>query len=87
MGVHALGYVGTISEDDMQRVDRERYFGTGVIGKTGVERAYEDDLLGTVTAGNSSQTSDGAAAVALASVSPARTLAASSGAAPRPFLR
>jgi penicillin-binding protein 2 len=47
VGAHALGYVGTISEDDMQRVDRERYFGTGVIGKTGVERAYEDDLLGT----------------------------------------
>ena len=47
LGAHALGYVGTISADDMQRVDRERYFGTGVIGKTGVERAYEDDLLGT----------------------------------------
>ena len=47
VGAHALGYVGTISEDDMQRVDRERYFGTGVIGKTGVERAYEDTLLGT----------------------------------------
>jgi penicillin-binding protein 2 len=46
VGAHALGYVGTISEDDMQRVDRERYFGTGVIGKTGVERAYEDELLG-----------------------------------------
>jgi penicillin-binding protein 2 len=47
VGAHALGYVGTISADDMARVDRERYFGTGVIGKTGVERAYEDDLLGT----------------------------------------
>ncbi len=47
VGAHALGYVGTISEDDMKRLDRERYFGTGVIGKTGVERAYEDDLLGT----------------------------------------
>ncbi len=46
IGAHALGYVGTISEDDLERVDRERYFGTGVIGKTGVERAYEDDLLG-----------------------------------------
>ena len=46
IGAHALGYVGTISEDDMKRVDRERYFGTGVIGKTGVERAYEDELLG-----------------------------------------
>ena len=47
IGAHALGYVGTISEDDLARVDRERYFGTGVIGKTGVERAYEEDLLGT----------------------------------------
>ncbi len=47
VGAHALGYVGSISEQDLSRVDRERYFGTGVIGKTGVERAYEDDLLGT----------------------------------------
>ena len=46
VGAHALGYVGTISADDLGRVDRERYFGTGVIGKTGVERAYESDLLG-----------------------------------------
>jgi penicillin-binding protein 2 len=47
VGAHALGYVGTISEQDLSRVDRERYFGTGVIGKTGVESAYEDELLGT----------------------------------------
>ncbi len=46
VGAHALGYVGTISEEDLARVDRERYFGTGVIGKTGVERSYEDELLG-----------------------------------------
>ena len=46
IGAHALGYVGTISEDDLSRVDRERYFGTGVIGKTGIERAYEQQLLG-----------------------------------------
>lgn len=46
VGAHALGYVGTISEDDLVRVDRERYFGTGVIGKTGIERAYESELLG-----------------------------------------
>ena len=47
VGAHALGYVGTISEQDLSRVDRERYFGTGVIGKTGIESAYEGDLLGT----------------------------------------
>ncbi len=46
LGAHALGYVGTISEDDLSRLDKDRYFGTGVIGKTGIERAYEDDLLG-----------------------------------------
>ncbi len=46
IGAHALGYVSTISESDLSRVDRERYFGTGVIGKTGVESAYEDELLG-----------------------------------------
>ena len=46
LGAHALGYVGTISEDDLERIDRERYFGTGVIGKIGIERAYEDELLG-----------------------------------------
>lgn len=46
VGAHALGYVGTISEEDLARIDRERYFGTGVIGKTGIERAYEDVLLG-----------------------------------------
>lgn len=47
IGAHALGYVGTISEDDLTRLDKERYFGTGVVGKTGVERAYEDELLGS----------------------------------------
>ncbi len=46
IGAHALGYVGTISADDLERIDRERYFGTGVIGKTGIERAYEEQLLG-----------------------------------------
>ncbi len=46
LAAHALGYVGTISADDLSRVDRERYFGTGAIGKTGIERAYEDKLLG-----------------------------------------
>ncbi len=47
IGAHALGYVGTISEDDLTRLDMERYFGTGVVGKTGIERAYEDELLGS----------------------------------------
>jgi penicillin-binding protein 2 len=46
VGVHALGYVGSISEDDLKRVDPEDYFGTASIGKTGLERAYENLLHG-----------------------------------------
>jgi penicillin-binding protein 2 len=46
-GVHALGYVGSISEDDLKRIDPEEYFGTAAIGKTGLERSYEEQLHGT----------------------------------------
>ncbi len=47
VGVHALGYVGSISEEDLKRVDPEDYFGTASIGKTGLERAYESMLHGS----------------------------------------
>jgi len=47
VGVHALGYVGSISEDDLKRIDPEQYFGTAAIGKTGLERSYEEQLHGT----------------------------------------
>lgn len=46
LGVHALGYVGSISEDDLRRIDTEDYFGTAAIGKTGLERSYEDQMHG-----------------------------------------
>jgi penicillin-binding protein 2 len=46
VGVHALGYVGSISEEDLKRLDPAEYFGTAAIGKTGLERAYEDQLHG-----------------------------------------
>lgn len=46
IGAHALGYVGAIGEEDLPRVDQARYFGTGVIGKLGVERSWESELLG-----------------------------------------
>jgi penicillin-binding protein 2 len=45
-GVHAIGYVGAISEADQERIDVANYAGTTLIGKLGVERAYEDDLHG-----------------------------------------
>jgi penicillin-binding protein 2 len=46
VGVHALGYVGSISEEDLKRLDPAEYFGTATIGKTGLERAYEGQLHG-----------------------------------------
>ena len=47
IGVHALGYVGAISERDLQRIDRAAYSGTSLIGKLGVESTYEAPLHGT----------------------------------------
>ena len=47
LGVHALGYVSAISELDLQHIDRAAYSGTAVIGKLGVEAAYETQLHGS----------------------------------------
>lgn len=46
-GVHALGYVGAISEQDLTRIDEGEYAGTTLIGKIGVESSFEDELHGT----------------------------------------
>ncbi|HEY5102930.1 MAG TPA: penicillin-binding protein 2, partial [Steroidobacteraceae bacterium] len=46
VAVHALGYVGAISEIDLQHIDRAAYSGTALIGKLGVESAYEHQLHG-----------------------------------------
>lgn len=47
LGVHALGYVGAISELDLPRIDQAEYAGTSLIGKLGVESSYENELHGT----------------------------------------
>jgi penicillin-binding protein 2 len=47
LGVHALGYVGAISEADLEHIDRAAYEGTALIGKLGVEASYERALHGT----------------------------------------
>ena len=46
LAVHALGYVGAISEQDLKHIDRATYAGTSLIGKLGVESAYESQLHG-----------------------------------------
>ena len=46
MGVHAIGYVSAINEEDLRRIDTAEYAGTSLIGKLGVEAAYEAQLHG-----------------------------------------
>jgi penicillin-binding protein 2 len=46
LGVHALGYVAAISEQDLEHIDRAAYEGTTLIGRLGVEAAYEKQLHG-----------------------------------------
>jgi len=43
---HLIGYVGRIDEADAEKLDAARYAGTTHIGKTGIERSYEDVLHG-----------------------------------------
>ena len=47
VAVHALGYVGAISEQDLTRIDESEYAGTTLIGKVGVESSFEKQLHGT----------------------------------------
>jgi len=47
-GAHVVGYVGRIDEQELQRLDAADYSGTSHLGKTGVEKAYEDELHGKV---------------------------------------
>jgi penicillin-binding protein 2 len=46
MAVHAVGYVSAINEQDMKQIDTDEYAGTSLIGKLGVEAAYEQQLHG-----------------------------------------
>jgi penicillin-binding protein 2 len=48
LGVHAMGYVGRISQQDLTRVERADYHGLLHIGKLGLEASYEESLRGTV---------------------------------------
>jgi penicillin-binding protein 2 len=43
---HVLGYVGRINEEELQTLNSGDYAGIRFIGKQGIERQYEDVLLG-----------------------------------------
>jgi penicillin-binding protein 2 len=44
---HVVGYVSRIDADDMERLDPKLYQGTSHVGRSGLERSYEDVLHGT----------------------------------------
>jgi len=46
--VHAIGYVGRISEKELDTVDQSNYRSTNHIGKLGIEKHYEHLLHGSV---------------------------------------
>ncbi len=46
--VHAVGYVGRISEKELNTIDVSNYRGSSHIGKTGLEKYYEEELHGIV---------------------------------------
>ncbi len=43
---HIIGYVGRINEKELRYIDRTNYRGTTHIGKTGIEKQYENILHG-----------------------------------------
>lgn len=45
---HSVGYVGRINDREQAVIDKDRYQGTHVIGKIGIEKQYEDLLHGSV---------------------------------------
>ncbi len=45
---HVLGYVGRVSQADLEQIDASNYAGTSHIGKNGVEKTYESALHGVV---------------------------------------
>lgn len=44
---HIIGYVGKINDRDIDAIDAQRYAAVDSIGKTGIERQYELQLLGS----------------------------------------
>ncbi len=45
---HVLGYIGPISEKELEKIDPSQYRGCYHIGKTGVEKYYERELHGNL---------------------------------------
>jgi penicillin-binding protein 2 len=47
LAAHLLGYIGEISEDEMDKAGNEEYNPGDYVGKNGIERSWEQDLHGS----------------------------------------
>ena len=47
LAAHLLGYVGELQEDELQKYHDKAYVASDFVGKTGVEKVYEDTLHGS----------------------------------------
>lgn len=45
-GAHLIGYIQTVTEEDLEKHPGEGYTGGSKIGRSGIERAYEKELKG-----------------------------------------
>lgn len=46
LAAHAIGYLGLINKEELQKADREIYSGGDLVGKSGLEKIREQDLRG-----------------------------------------
>ena len=69
---HVIGYVGHLSQQDLQHVDRANYAGSHYIGKTGIE-AYYEDLLHGQTGHNQIETDASGEVVRTLNIKPAQS--------------
>jgi penicillin-binding protein 2 len=71
---HAIGYIGRISDRDMEKLDQENllaeYRGTDYIGKTGLEATYERELHGVTGSAEVEIDANGRAIRTLRSIPP-----------------
>jgi penicillin-binding protein 2 len=67
---HTVGYVGRIDANELAKLDASDYAGTTHIGKTGVERWYENELHGTPGSETAEVNADGRVVHTLERIAP-----------------
>ena len=67
---HVVGYVGAINEKELKSIDPVNYRGSRFIGKTGIEKTYENELHGYVGYQQTEHTAQGRSIKVLSHTAP-----------------